>query len=178
AFGAAVGMGLALGLSALFTSFGVELPSGSTVVSSGSIIIAIVVGTVVTVVAAYFPARRASKVPPVAAMRDVAVDRSASSRRRAVIGTVLALVGGALLGVGPGGAGAALGGGALALFASVVVLGPVIGRWFVRLAGAPVAALRGTTGELARDNAARNPKRTAATASALMIGVALVVLIT
>ena len=74
-------------------------------------------------------------------------------------------------------AAAPIGLGALAVFAGVVVLGPVVGPRFVRIVGAPVAAFRGMTGVLARDNAARNPKRTAATASALMIGVALVVLI-
>ena len=138
-----------------------------------------VVGTVVTVLAAYLPARRASKVAPIAAMRDVAVDSSGHSRRRAVIGTVLT-------GLGARAAGRRCGWrrlrlrsvlGALAVFAGVVVLGPVVGPRFVRIVGAPVAAFRGMTGVLARDNAARNPKRTAATASALMIGVALVVLI-
>ena len=111
-------------------------------------------------------------------MRDVAVDSSGHSRRRVVIGTVLTGLGAALLVAGAGGGAAApIGAGALALFAGVVVLGPVVGPRFVRLVGAPVAAFRGMTGVLARDNAARNPKRTAATASALMIGVALVVLI-
>ena len=138
-----------------------------------------VVGTVVTVLAAYLPARRASKVAPIAAMRDVAVDSSGHSRRRAVIGTVLTGLGAALLvdrcgwrGCGPDRCSAPW-----RVFAGVVVLGPVVGPRFVRLVGAPVAAFRGMTGVLARDNAARNPKRTAATASALMIGVALVVLI-
>ena len=156
-----------------------ELPGGSTVVAPGSIAIAMTVGTVVTVLAAYLPARRASKVTPMAAMRDVAVDSSGTSRRRAVIGTVLTALGVALAVSGASGDGAAapVGLGALAAFAGVVVLGPVIGSRFVRIVGAPVAAFRGMTGVLARDNASRNPKRTAATASALMIGVALVVLI-
>ena len=76
AIGAVLGIGLAHGLAALFTSFGVELPGGSTVVAPRSIVVAMVVGTVVTVLAAYLPARRASKVAPIAAMRDVAVDSS------------------------------------------------------------------------------------------------------
>ena len=178
AIGTVVGIGLAHGLAALLTSFGVELPGGATVVASRSIIVSMIVGTVVTVLAAYLPARRASKVAPVAAMRDVAVDSSGRSRRRAVIGTVLTGLGAALLVAGAGGGAAApIGVGALAVFAGVVVLGPVVGPRFVRIVGAPVARLRGMTGVLARDNAARNPKRTAATASALMIGVALVVLI-
>jgi putative ABC transport system permease protein len=179
AIGTVVGIGLAHGLSALLTSFGVELPGGATVVASRSIVVSMVVGTVVTVLAAYLPARRASKVAPVAAMRDVAVDSSGHSRRRAVIGSVLTGLGAALLVAGASGDGAAapVGAGVLAVFAGVVVLGPVVGPRFVRIVGAPVARLRGMTGVLARDNAVRNPKRTAATASALMIGVTLVVLI-
>jgi putative ABC transport system permease protein len=179
AIGTVLGVGLARGLAALLESFGVELPGGSTVVASRSMVVSMVVSTVVTVLAAYLPARRASKVAPVAAMRDVAVDSSGRSRRRAVIGTVLTGLGGALLVAGAGGDGAAgpVGIGVLAVFAGVVVLGPVVGPHFVRVVGAPVTHLRGVTGVLARDNAARNPKRTAATASALMIGVTLVVLI-
>ncbi len=178
AVGAVVGVGLARGLAALLGSFGVELPGGSTVVAPQSIALAMIVGTVITVLAAYLPARRASKVAPIAAMHDVAVDSSGSSRRRAVIGTVVTVVGGALLVAGAGGGAAGpIGLGALALFAGVVILGPVVAPRFVRIVGAPVARLRGMTGVLARDNASRNPKRTAATASALMIGVALVVLI-
>ena len=177
--GAALGVVLAQGLAALFTSFGVELPGGATVVAPGSIAIAMTVGTVVTVLAAYVPARRASRVAPMAAMRDVAVDSSGASRRRVVIGTALTALGVAAVVAGAGGDGAAapVGLGALAVFAGVVVLGPVVGSRFVSVVGAPVAAFRGMTGVLARDNASRNPKRTAATASALMIGVALVVLI-
>ncbi len=127
-------------------SFGVELPGGSTVVASRSIVVSMVVGTVVTVLAAYLPARRAAKVAPVAAMRDVAVDSSGTSRRRAVIGTVLTGVGAAALvsGAGSGGAGP-VGLGAVAVFAGVVVLGPVVGPRFVRIVGAPVAAFRGMT---------------------------------
>ena len=176
AIGTVLGIGLATGC-ALLTSFGVELPGGATVVASRSIVVSMVVGTVVTVLAAYLPARRASKVAPVAAMRDVAVDSSGHSRRRAVIGSVLTGLGAALSSPEP-----------------VVRCGGPVGRCprGVRRRGRarprrrpPLRAgrryaggrFRGMTGVLARDNASRNPKRTAATASALMIGVALVVLI-
>ncbi len=111
AVGAVLGVGLARGLAALLGSFGVELPGGSTVVAPGSIAIAIAVGTVITVLAAYLPARRAAKVAPIAAMRDVVVDSSGSSRKRAVIGTVVTALGGALLvGGASGGASGPIGG--------------------------------------------------------------------
>jgi putative ABC transport system permease protein len=177
AAGTVFGIGLAHGLRALLTGFGLELPGGSTLVTSRTIVISMVLGTVVTVIAAYLPARRASRVAPIAAMRDVAVDTTGRSRRRAVIGTVTTVLGALLLAAGIGGAGAAaVAAGTLGVFAGVVVLGPVVAPRFVRLVGTPVAKLHGMTGVLARDNAARNPKRTSATASALMIGVGLVVL--
>ena len=128
AIGTVVGIGLASGLSALLQSFGVELPGGATVVAPASIIVSMVVGTVVTVLAAYLPARRAAKVAPIAAMRDVDVDTSGHSRRRAVIGTVLTGLGAAVVVAGSGsGAAGPVGAGALAVFAGVVVLGPVVG---------------------------------------------------
>jgi putative ABC transport system permease protein len=177
AVGAALGIGLAEGLAALLTSFGVELPGGSTVVSTGAVAISMAVGVTVTVVAAYLPARRASRVAPIAALRDLAVDTSAASRRRAVIGAAISVVGAVLVVAGArGGTAAPVGFGAALVFVGAVVLGPVVGAGFVRWVGAPIAGFRGITGTVARDNASRNPKRTAATASALMIGVALVVL--
>ncbi len=177
AIGTVLGIGLATALRALLETFGLELPSGPTVVSGRTIVVSMIVGTVVTVSAAFMPARKASKVAPIAALRTVAVDSSGHSVRRVVIGAVTAVVGTLLLVAGLGGSAPAFGAGALAVFAAVVVLGPVVASRFTRLAGAPIASLRGMTGVLARDNASRNPKRTAATSSALMIGVALVVLI-
>jgi putative ABC transport system permease protein len=179
AAGTVLGIGLAQGLRALFTSFGVELPGGTTVVASRTIVVSMLLGTVVTVLAAYIPARRASKVAPIAAMRDIAVDTTGRSKKRAVIGTVTTVLGAFLLLAGIGASGtAAVAVGTLGVFAGVVVLGPVVAPRFVRLVGTPVAKLRGMTGVFARDNASANPKRTSATASALMIGVGMVVLIT
>ncbi len=146
-------------------------------VAGRTIVMSMIVGTVVTVLAAFLPARKAAKVTPIAALRTVAVDSSGHSMRRVVIGTVTAVAGTLLLVAGMGGSTPVFGLGALTVFAAVVVLGPVVASRFTRVAGAPLASLRGVTGVLARDNASRNPKRTAATASALMIGVALVVLI-
>jgi putative ABC transport system permease protein len=111
-------------------------------------------------------------------MRDVAVDSSGRSVGRVVFGTLAGIAGGLLLVAGLNGSAPGFALGALAMLTAVVALGPVLATRFTRLIGAPVATLRGMTGVLARDNASRNPKRTAATASSLMIGVALVVLIT
>jgi len=129
----------------------------------------------VTVLAAYMPARKAAKVAPIEALRDVAIDVSGTSKRRAVSGVVLTGAGVALIASGlSGGQAASVGFGALTVFIGVTVIGPVIARPFARLVGAPLRVLRGMPGTLARENAARNPRRTAATASALMVGIGLV----
>ena len=135
-------------------------------------------GIGVTVGSAWLPARRASKVAPVAAMRAQDIEAGRGSKRRTVAGLGITGVGVAALAAGLGGAGVTpvlLG--ALAVFIGIAVLGPLLARPAARVIGAPLR-LRGTTGSLARENAMRNPKRTAATASALMIGVGLVAFIT
>ena len=134
----------------------------------------------VSVASAVLPARRASKVPPVAALRDVAFDRSGTSKRRAAIGSTITGLGVAAMAAGLfGGAGLALVGlGAATVFMGVAVLGPILARPISRVLGAPLPRLRGMPGTLARENAMRNPKRTSTTAAALMIGVALVGFIT
>ena len=180
AIGTALGIGLARGLAALFDSFGVELPGGSTVVESRSVVVAMVAGIVVTVLAAYLPARRASKVPPIAALRDVDVDTSGGSRRRAVIGTVLTGLGAALVVAGTSGDVPPVRSAAVSCSCSPVWSCSARSwpRASCALPAHPWPRCAATTGALARDNAVRNPKRTAATASALTIGVALVVLMT
>jgi putative ABC transport system permease protein len=179
-------IGLALGivvsglLKALLNALSLEIPAGGTVVSSGTILTSFLVGTIVTVVSAFFPAWRAARVPPIAAMRDVAVDRSATSRRRAIFGVVtlvLAVIVLTMGAVGGGGIGP-IGLGALGVFIAITALGPVIATPIARAIGAPLPRVKGMTGTLARENALRNPKRTSATAAALMIGVALVGFIT
>ncbi len=175
--GLAGGFGIATGLRALFGSFGLTL-DGDLVLTAGTVGWSYAVGVGVTVVAAWVPARRAARTPPVAAMREdhVAVERSL--RRRAAVGLVLAAVAaGALTGsvvAEDGDAPALVGAGALALVLGAVALSPVLARPFARLLGAPLPRLAGTAGRLARDNAQRNPRRTAATASALMVGLTLV----
>ncbi len=182
AVGLLAGVGMSYLLKGLLGAVGLEIPSGSTVVSSGTVITSLVVGIAVTVVSALAPAIKASRVKPIAALRDVNVDRSAVSATRAGAGLLVTGAGVAAFAAGvvgdSGNALTLLGVGALTVFVGVIVLGPVISRPVVRLLGWPIGKLSGVTGELARENASRSPKRTAATASALMVGVALVGFIT
>jgi putative ABC transport system permease protein len=173
------GIGLAGGLKGLLAALGIDIPAGGIVIPLNAVIWAFVTGMVVTTVASLAPALRASRIPPIAAMRDVAIDRSSTSVVRILSGGVVTVVGIALLLGGLFGQQiAAVGIGAGVIFLGVAVLGPVIASPVAAAIGAPIRAVRGVTGRLAESNAARNPKRTSATASALMIGVALVVFIT
>lgn len=180
AAGLVAGVGVASGIKALFEGMGIDIPSGAVVVSSKTVLVSTIAGLGVSVASAVFPARRAAKVAPIAAMRDVANDVSGSSRTRAVAGLGLTAVGGAAMAAGLfGDAGPGpVGLGALLVFLGVAVLGPVLARPLSRVIGSPLPRLKGTAGTLARENAMRNPKRTSATAAALMIGVALVGCIT
>jgi putative ABC transport system permease protein len=174
AAGLAAGLAIARGLKVLLTSFGIELPDGPLVVHGNGLAVSFAVGLAITVLSAWLPARRAGRIAPIAALRDVAVDRSGGSRRRAVIGTGVTAAGVAALLAGLGGGAMPLVGlGAVGVFVGVAVLGPVIARPVARLLGAPLRLI-GVSGDLAVRNAVRNPKRTARTASSLMIGVALV----
>lgn len=179
--GLAGGIGVAGLLKGLFDAAGFALPAGGIVVSSGAVITAIVAGLVVTLLAGIIPAVKASRVPPLAALRDVALERTSPSAPRVVAG---AIFGG--LGIATTAAAAlsddpslfAVGIGAVITLVGAVVLGPVVARPVAGLLGTPLARLRGLTGSLARQNAIRNPRRTAATASALMVGVGIVTLFT
>ena len=147
--------------------------------SAGPSIVALVVGTVVTVASAVFPSLRASRTPPLAAIRDVAIDQTGQSRRRLALGVGVTVLGLGGFVAGLAGSGIAwVGLGALLVFLGAFTLGPLIARPATRLLGAPLPAVAGVTGELARENAMRNPKRTARTGGALMVGVALVAGIT
>jgi putative ABC transport system permease protein len=182
AIGLALGVVLATGLKALLNVLGFDIPAGGTVVTIGSLTTAFVAGVLVTVGASLFPALRASRVPPVAAMRDVAIENVRVSLKRLVTGLVVVAAGVLMLlsGLFGGGNRAAtkIGAGALIVFFGANILGPVIARPAARWIGAPLPRLRGVAGKLARENAMRNPKRTASTAAALMIGVGLVGFVT
>jgi putative ABC transport system permease protein len=171
------GFGIASALRALFGSFGLTL-DGGLVLSAGTIGWSYAVGVLVTLLAAYLPARRAAATPPVAAMRNDIVAAERSLRGRTVVGTAFTVLGGGALAVSAltdgGGAAQLVGLGGLGLVLAAIALSPVLARPFARSAGAVLPRLWGTTGHLARENAQRNPRRTAATASALMVGLALV----
>src|SRR5262249_28646079 len=154
-------------------------PASGLVVNASVAVIAIAVGTVVTTVAGLSPARRGSRVPPIAALRSVSIERITGSRTRVDIGLVIIAAGSvaALAGaVGSAGFGAAARGSVL-LLAGVIRVGPVTARPATRVLGWPLRTA-GVTGALARQNAERNPRRTWSTATALMIGVAIVSLFT
>ncbi|MGH9132620.1 MAG: ABC transporter permease [Ilumatobacteraceae bacterium] len=180
--GLALGIGMSFGLRELLAKVGLDIPSGPTVITAATIITSVIVGVVVTVASAVAPALRASRVAPIAALRDVAIDRSHLSVKRVLAG--LAITAGGVVATAAGIAGD--GEGALQLLAlgavttvlGVFVLGPVLARPVLRVLGAPARGVSGTVGHLAQENARRNPKRTSATAAALMVGVALVGFIT
>jgi len=169
------GILVAAGLRALIQVLsGGGLVTVSLQVQPRTVIVSIVVGFLVTVVAAIVPAVRASRIPPVAAMSDDYVLPSASLRRRTRLGVAALVIGIGLLvkGVHDGTA-LEIGIGAAAAFRGVVALSPLLARPIVGGLGRILPRLWGTPGRLARENALRNPRRTAATASALMVGIAL-----
>jgi putative ABC transport system permease protein len=172
--GSAFGMVLGLGVALLLSTF-LQLPDSSLAIRPQSVATALAVGIVVTLISALIPAWRASRVPPLAALRDVAVDTSARSRVRLVLGLVVLVLSGALVVAGALGTEPLyVGLGVVGIFVGTLLFSPVLAPPVSRVLGAPVARFRGVAGELARDNAARNPRRTASTAFALMIGVGLV----
>jgi len=177
-----LGLGLAKLLNWLFVKIGIDLPHGSTVFATRTVVVALLVGTLVTLFASIRPARRATRVPPIAAVREGSV---LPPSRWAKYGTVTSLVvlaiAIAMVSLGALGSGIAtgprlllLGLGVLLLFFGVSMNAPKVVRPLAAVLGAPARSIGGAPGILARDNATRNPARTASTASALMIGLALV----
>ena len=168
--GLAAGVGVAIGLKALFGVFGAQLPDGPTVVELRTVIAAFAVGTLVTTVAAIMPARRASRVSPLAALREAATpDRSL--KRQTIIGGIVLVLGAAAMtkSLRDGGL-QLLGLGTLLAFIGIAMLSPLVSRPIASGVGRVFS--RRLPGRLGRENAVRNPRRTAATAAALMIGLA------
>lgn len=175
--GLALGYGLALGLVAMFSTFGLSIVGSQLTLTPGIVITSYVVALVVTMLSAYLPARRASKVAPVTAMREEFSSASASLRLRSVLGFLAVGVGIALavaaFNGAPGGAAIWIGVASVIWILSAAVLAPVLGGPVLLICRWIFTAAFGTTGKLAAQNARRNPRRTGATASALMIGLAL-----
>lgn len=176
-------LGLAAGVGLAALAFGAfDLP-GSLVLQTDTVVSAVLIGVVITVLAAIVPAVRATRVPPLAALRDVAVERTDHSKLRLALGGVATLAGlfaVAQAWVGPDDENVlpTVGIGAVLVVVAAITLGPVMAGPTVRVLGSWVPKVKGLTGRLAVENAARSPKRTAATASSLIIGVALVSFIT
>jgi putative ABC transport system permease protein len=185
AVGLFLGLGLAKLLNYLFVSFGIDLPQVGTVFATRTIVVAMIVGVVVTAVAAVRPALRATRVEPIAAVREGALLRPS---RLAAFGPYFALivivcaVGLMLLGLFDGSLATGprlilIGVGTLAVFFGVAMLAKTLVPPIARVLGAPAVRFGGAAGSLARGNSIRNPQRTASTASALMIGLTLVTLV-
>ena len=178
------GMVLAPALRALMASLGIDLPSTGTVVAPRTIIVGLAVGMLATLVSGLIPARRATQVQPVEAMREAGTPgarrlgrlRLIASFATVALGIVVLVVG--LVGSDGSAAAALLGLGVVLMIFGVAMLAPVLVRPLARVIGAPLERLQGMPGRLARENAERQPQRTAITASALMIGLSIVVFTT
>jgi putative ABC transport system permease protein len=181
AAGVAAGIGLAIVLKAGLAGLGFDLPATGLVVNLRTVLVGLAVGTLITVMSAISPAVRAARIPPVAAMQDVAAEPRQLSVRRGVSGVIVTAAGAAVLSLGlfarVGNRLTLVGAGAVAVFVGIAILGPFVARPISRVVGAPLR-MRGTAGKLAQQNALRNPSRTASTAAALMVGVTLVSLMT
>ncbi|MFF3366191.1 ABC transporter permease [Streptomyces misionensis] len=176
--GLLAGIGIGAGLRALVGSFGGSMPDGPLVISPGTVAAALVVGVVITMLAAWLPARRAAKIPPVAAMNSVHAKATTKSLvLRNTIGALFTAAGVTVILAATtmdGDSGQApMGFGAVLLIIGVFVLTPLLSRPLIA-AAAPLMRAFGIAGKLARQNSVRNPRRTAATASALMIGLTLI----
>jgi putative ABC transport system permease protein len=186
AAGIAGGIGFAFAINGLFKAVGIDLPNTGTVIETRTVIVSLIVGVVVTVAAAVNPALRATRVTPMAALREAELEDTKKRGRvvtavavgLGVIGLVMMLVG--LFGgiEDSGSAAGLLGGGAALMLFGVSLFSPRLVRPLASVTGRPLERLRGLTGRLARENAMRKPGRTATTAAALMIGLALIVFVT
>jgi putative ABC transport system permease protein len=183
--GLAGGYAIAVGLNALFVAIGIDLPTTALVTKDRTIVVSLLIGIGITLVSSFIPALRSTRVPPIAAL--LALELPSSRRRGIVYAAIAVLLGVAgmamvligLFGSASGGSAAGLmGGGAVAVLLAVSLFSPRLVRPLASLAGRPLELLRRLTGRLARENTQRNPARTAVTAAALMIGLAVVAFVT
>ncbi|MFJ3893172.1 ABC transporter permease [Streptomyces sp. NPDC090083] len=176
--GLVAGIGIGAGLRALMGTIGATVPDGPLIITSNTVLSALAVGILITMLAAWLPGRRAAKIPPVAAMSSL--HATATTKSLVLRNTIGALFSGAGIAVviaatsmnGSDGQ-APMGLGAVLLIIGVFILTPLLSRPLIA-ASAPVLRIFGISGKLARQNSVRNPRRTAATASALMIGLTLI----
>jgi putative ABC transport system permease protein len=176
AVGVLAGIGVAELIKMAMNAAGLGIPDGPLTIQPRTIILSMAVGILVTMFAALLPARRASSIPPVAAMSATEARTTPKSlRTRAIVGSALTSLGGVVMAIGlmleSGASLPLVAAGAIGLFMGMSTLAPLAAGPVARLLSAP---MRGITGKLARENTIRQPRRTASTASALMIGVALV----
>jgi len=185
AIGLVMGFGIAKGMLALFSALGVDLPDAGTVFAMRTIIVSLVLGTGITLLATLLPARRATRVPPIAAVREGSTlppSRMAAHSLKAGLGVTLSSVAAISAGVFAGGlsgmaVGLLLALGVIGLFLGIALLAPRLVKPLARVVGWPARRAGGVAGELADANALRNPGRTASTAAALMIGLTLVTVV-
>ena len=183
ALGVVTGILLAAGITALLDAFGVDLPSSGLVIRPNTVVTGLLLGLLVTVVAALLPAIKATRVPPLAAIREVSIDRTGSSTVRWILaGVVLVLavvlMSNAWSADGDSDAIPTVGLGTVLLIFGAILVGPLLAGRSIRAIGRFLPSFKGVTGRLATENAARSPRRTSATAAALIIGVALIGFVT
>jgi putative ABC transport system permease protein len=183
--GLAGGYAIAVGLNALFVALGIDLPTTALVTKTRTIVVSLAIGIGVTLISSFVPALRATRVPPIAAL--LALELPQSRRRGIVVAGLAVLLGlaglamvliGLFGGADGGDAALLIGGGAVAVLLGVSLFSPRLVRPLASFAGRPLELLRRLTGRLARENTQRNPARTAVTAAALMIGLAVVAFVT
>jgi putative ABC transport system permease protein len=174
--GLGLGVAAALGLRALLKAFGIVLPSAPLVFEARTAVVAIAVGVGVTLLSAIVPARRAVRIAPVAALVEQREEPGPAVRPRTVVrGTIFGVAGIVLVLVGMSRASIRLVGiGALAILIATSLLSPLLARPLSRVLGRPLVGVLGVPGRLGRENSTRNPRRTAQTAAALMVGLSLV----
>ncbi|MEV6169520.1 FtsX-like permease family protein [Streptomyces sp. NPDC051954] len=176
--GLVAGIGIGAGLRALMGTFDAAVPAGPLVITPGTVGAALAVGVLITMLAAWLPGRRAAKIPPVAAMSSVHAQATVKSLvLRNTLGALFSAAGVAVVlaatSMGGSDGQAPMGLGAVLLIIGIFILTPLLSRPLIA-AAAPILRIFGVSGKLARQNSVRNPRRTAATASALMIGLTLI----
>ena len=184
--GLAGGVAYAKGIQALFRAIGIDLPTTSPVLETRTVIVSLAIGLIVTLVSSLAPAWRSTRVPPLAALREGELPEARSHGLLFALGAVAvsllglaALLAGLFADISDSGQAAGLMGlGAVLMLLGVSLFSPRLVRPLASVTGIPLEQLRGLTGRLARENSQRRPGRTAATAAALMIGLALVTFVT